>query len=136
MKPIGMLAASLGAASGLLAGCAGPLDRPTVRLDDQVTRVEDAIEREWRRNVTSQEDGATTPGMDELVALPVLDADSDLDDFLVYAALNNPALEAAFARWKGSCRNGGSTDWSRPFATVAAWSACERSPTAAKAPTN
>ncbi len=32
--------------------------------------------------------------------LPVLDGDASLPDFLAYAALNNPGLEAAFNRWK------------------------------------
>ena len=32
--------------------------------------------------------------------LPALSGDSTIEDYLAYAALNNPALEAAFYRWK------------------------------------
>jgi len=32
--------------------------------------------------------------------LPLLSEDSTIEDYLAYAALNNPALEAAFYRWK------------------------------------
>ncbi len=35
-------------------------------------------------------------------SLPVLDDHSSLDDYLVYAALNNSEMEAAFNRWKAS----------------------------------
>lgn len=34
--------------------------------------------------------------------LPALDASSQLSDYLAYAALNNPGLEAAFLRWKAA----------------------------------
>lgn len=34
--------------------------------------------------------------------LPQLDAGADLNDYLVYAALNNPQLEASFNRWKAA----------------------------------
>ena len=34
--------------------------------------------------------------------LPQLDADATLNDYLAYAALNNPALEAAFHKWKAA----------------------------------
>ncbi|MFO7871736.1 MAG: TolC family protein [Kiritimatiellia bacterium] len=34
--------------------------------------------------------------------LPALRDDSSLDDYLKYAALNNPGLEAAFSRWKAA----------------------------------
>ncbi len=34
--------------------------------------------------------------------LPALDAESSLSDYLAYAALNNPGLEAAFNRWKAA----------------------------------
>lgn len=38
----------------------------------------------------------------ELSSLPELTGDSGLSDYLAYAALNNPALEAAFNRWKSA----------------------------------
>jgi outer membrane protein TolC len=41
------------------------------------------------------------PGEDD-VALPTLNELADLDDYLAYAALNNPGLEAAFNRWKAA----------------------------------
>jgi outer membrane protein TolC len=36
------------------------------------------------------------------VSLPSLDGDARLSDYLAYAALNNPGLEAAFNRWKAA----------------------------------
>ena len=38
----------------------------------------------------------------ELESLPILDEKSSLSDYLTYAALNNPGLEAAFNRWKAA----------------------------------
>ena len=35
-------------------------------------------------------------------SLPALDEQSGLEDYLTYAALNNPRLEAAFHRWKAA----------------------------------
>ncbi len=35
-------------------------------------------------------------------AMPVLDKEADLDDYLAYAALKNPGLQAAFNRWKAA----------------------------------
>lgn len=40
--------------------------------------------------------------VDDEPKLPDLGRDSTLADYLVYAALNNPQLEAAFARWKAA----------------------------------
>jgi len=40
--------------------------------------------------------------LNDEVELPTLDASSDLGDYLAYAALNNPGLEAAFNRWKAA----------------------------------
>ncbi len=40
-------------------------------------------------------------GADEM-DLPALDENAGLDDYLAYAALNNPGLEAAFNRWKAA----------------------------------
>ena len=45
---------------------------------------------------SSDSSGSARAGM------PVLDDGSSLDDYLVYAALNNPGLEAAFNRWKAA----------------------------------
>lgn len=47
--------------------------------------------------------GNVTPeDIPEMPKLPELTADSGLPDYLAYAALNNPGLEAAFNRWKAA----------------------------------
>lgn len=58
-------------------------------------------QREW----VNQADRADVPsgdGSDSRPALPALGESSVLEDYLIYAALNNPALEAQFARWKAA----------------------------------
>ena len=46
--------------------------------------------------------GWSTEAMPNDGDLPVLDEQSTLEDFLRYAALNNPGLEAAYHRWQAS----------------------------------
>lgn len=41
-------------------------------------------------------------GLDEAESLPVLDADALLEDYLRYAALRNPGLEAMFHEWQAA----------------------------------
>ena len=36
------------------------------------------------------------------ILLPILNDDSTIDDYLAYAALNNPKLKAAFEEWKAA----------------------------------
>jgi cobalt-zinc-cadmium efflux system outer membrane protein len=74
----------LSACAALLTGCA------SIR--------EGADGRYVHVNTSPSEEPAET----QLSALPTLDDHSDLDDYLKYAALNNPGLEAAFSRWKAS----------------------------------
>jgi outer membrane protein TolC len=49
-------------------------------------------------------DASTPPRSrdDEPAPLPVLDADAQLEDYLRYAALENPGLEAMFQEWKAA----------------------------------
>lgn len=42
------------------------------------------------------------PRVENDVALPALDESADLEDYLAYAAMNNPGLEAAFDLWKAA----------------------------------
>ena len=62
-----------------LAGCASPRERQG--FDD--------LRMEERRSYERSD-------------VPVLDDDSTLADYIVYAAANNPGLEAAFNRWKAA----------------------------------
>ena len=55
-----------------------------------------SVERQDRLTVSSEIDSGTQPS--ERVELT---EESGLKDYLVYAALYNPGLEAAFERWKG-----------------------------------
>lgn len=45
---------------------------------------------------------AAAPGWSADEELPVLDESSTVEDYLTYAALNNPGLEAAFHRWQAA----------------------------------
>jgi len=60
-----------------------------LRFDDRRTAVQGAPDVS-SRNLSVRTD------------LPALDEQSTLDDYLAYAALNNPGLEAAFDRWKAA----------------------------------
>lgn len=72
-------ALSILAGALLLGGCASPRERQA--FDD--------LRTEERRSY-------------ERPDLPVLDENSTLADYIVYAAANNPGLEAAFNRWKAA----------------------------------
>ncbi len=75
----------------ILAGCSSssPFATDTPELQQLETRSDPHPARE-----------PDTPQVDP--ALPVLDESSGLDDYLRYAALKNPGLEAAFQRWKAT----------------------------------
>lgn len=47
-----------------------------------------------------------SPQSDEREALPALDVGSQLSDFVRYALLNNPAVEAAYQRWRAVAETG------------------------------
>jgi len=75
----------------ILAGCSSssPFATDTPELQQLEARSDPRPARE-----------PDTPQVDP--ALPVLDESSGLDDYLRYAALKNPGLEAAFQRWKAT----------------------------------
>ncbi len=54
----------------------------------------------FRSNYTFYPDNAIK--YDDTASLPQLNEQSKLSDYLTYAALNNPGLEAAFNRWKAA----------------------------------
>jgi outer membrane protein, heavy metal efflux system len=70
----------------VLSGCASPSERGAA----QSLKAEEAAR-------THTQVGSATYTRTEL---PALGEGSTLDDYLAYAALNNPQLEAAFNRWK------------------------------------
>ena len=77
------------AALALAAGCAVPSERRLREAADQV-------EQSYRyRTASKAEAEAAGP-------LPALGAGATLRDYLEYAALNNPGLEAAFYRWQAA----------------------------------
>jgi outer membrane protein TolC len=87
------IVASLALAAILAAGCTQEAGRPPGQT--VARRTEDAYARlEQRYN----HHAAPAIRYD----LPELTEDSDVSDYLEYAALNNPDLEAAFTRWKES----------------------------------
>lgn len=51
------------------------------------------------RPSSARRDASST---EEPAGLPTLDEEATLQDYLTYAALNNPGLEAAFRRWKAA----------------------------------
>lgn len=67
---------------GVLAGCAGTASDAERAARDRVTEVGDQLR----------------PAHDR-PALPVLQVDSPLDTYLLYAVLNHPAVEAAYYEW-------------------------------------
>jgi outer membrane protein TolC len=76
----------LGLAGTLVFGCASPRERKAFEVlaaAEQTPYVSDG--RPYERH-----------------DLPLLTEDSALSDYLAYAALNNPGLEAAFNRWKAA----------------------------------
>jgi outer membrane protein TolC len=72
----------------LLSGCASTPERTS----PQSLKVEDTA------RAHEQVGGATSSRKQ----LPELNEDSGLNEYLAYAALNNPGLEAAFNRWKAA----------------------------------
>ncbi len=64
------------------------------------TREDQAFERYRAIDRSTYETKATPSSAGS--ELPRLDEDSTLSDYLAYAALNNPGLEAAFNRWKAA----------------------------------
>jgi outer membrane protein TolC len=69
----------------LLAGCAGTASDAERAARDRVTEVGDVLR----------------PAHD-MPALPVLQADSPLDTYLLYTVLNHPAVEAAYYEWRAT----------------------------------
>jgi len=83
-RDLGLLALTLVLAA--LAGCASSREKQS--FDDYY-----------------QVESSTYPGEEEVSAAapePRIDADATLGDYLVYAALHNPGLEAAFNEWKAA----------------------------------
>ena len=101
---MGILALAALAAFGC-AGQAGREDEQAVarRAEETAAR----LQEEYRRPV------APAARQD----LPELSAESDLSDYLVYAALNNPDLEVAFNRWKEALGQIGEA-WALPALSV------------------
>lgn len=102
-------AALLLAAAALVAfGCAEQVGR-----EDEQAVARHAEEAAARLQKEYQQPAAPATRED----LPELSAESDLSDYLVYAALNNPDLEAAFNRWKEALGRIGEA-WSLPALSV------------------
>ncbi len=84
----------------VLWGCRGPFDG-TARMytgSEGVPRL--GGEGDWPRSVYRMgEDEGGVGGVSESLGLLVLDESASVDDYLHYAAINNPGLEAAFQRW-------------------------------------
>lgn len=80
------------AASASMVGCQVP--QRSMLLDDLETNHKDRSYRSSRLETAATEEPT--------VAEPRLDGSSTLGDYLAYAALNNPGLEAAFNRWKAA----------------------------------
>lgn len=72
----------------ILAGCASTSEREATQ----------ALKTEESARTQAQVDGVTYSRAE----LPELEANSQLNDYLAYAALKNPQLEAAFNRWKAA----------------------------------
>lgn len=72
----------------VIAGCASTSERDANH----------ALKAEERARTQTQVNGVTY----SRTTLPKLEANSQLNDYLAYAALNNPQLEAAFNRWKAA----------------------------------
>ena len=70
---------------GLLGGCAGTATDAEQAARERMTEVGDQLR----------------PAHDK-PALPVLQAESPLDTYLVYAVLNHPAVEAAYYEWRAT----------------------------------
>ena len=71
----------------LILGCASAREKHARHELSQVEKTRYVI----------RENDSSTPH-----TIPQLTEDSTLSDYLAYAALNNPGLEAAFNRWKAS----------------------------------
>ena len=72
----------------VLSGCASTSERSSAQ----------ALKTEETARSHEQAGGAASPRKQ----LPELNEASGLNDYLAYAALNNPQLEAAFNRWKAA----------------------------------
>lgn len=82
--------ASVSGAMFVAVGCQGPLDGPLT------------VHRSLVRDRPSQAKALYDETNDELSAAPLLDASSELTDYVRYAALHNPGLEASFQRWRAA----------------------------------
>ncbi|MHC4882231.1 MAG: TolC family protein [Planctomycetota bacterium] len=84
----------IGAVFGLgLMGCASSQDAGSPSGQTTIPQ------RQNQESVAREKTQGTVPSEPKL---PKLDENSELSDYLAYAALNNPGLEAAFNRWKAS----------------------------------
>lgn len=88
------VAGTLLLAAGLMAAIAGCASVREKQSFGDFYEIEAAS---YEREDYAREDGETP-----FVAAPVLNEESTLSDYLVYAALNNPGLEAAFNEWKAA----------------------------------
>ena len=91
------LTACLVFTAGLISACASSEERHAF---DEWTRVRDAGHSSASGGQDDLTDGAYAPGEDPHAQ--DFGPDADLDDYLAYAALHNPGLEAAFHRWKAA----------------------------------
>ena len=80
----------LSIAISLTLGCASAGEKQALSVLAQVEKT---------RYILTESDSSTP------LNLPKLTEDSTLSDYLEYAALNNPGLEAAFNRWKAALQN-------------------------------
>ena len=90
--PKGRVISALGVvACAVLIGCAGPGERRASSHDSVAVS-----------GPVDTESAAVGPYRQPSRQLPELDSTVLLPDYLAYAALNNPGLEAAFSRWKAA----------------------------------
>jgi outer membrane protein TolC len=92
-----MVACALGAlVSGIVAGCASPLDGPGRVSDRPVVAGPDGLAPASRFREAETGGGAA----------PALDPGAAAEDFVRYALFNSPAVEAAYQRWRAAAERG------------------------------
>ncbi len=98
--PKGRVISALGVvACAVLIGCAGPGERRASSHDSVAVS-----------GPVDTESAAVGPYRQPSRQLPELDSTVLLPDYLAYAALNNPGLEAAFSRWKAAVERATAAD--------------------------
>ncbi|MEE9296786.1 MAG: TolC family protein [Phycisphaerae bacterium] len=84
----------------LVGGCV-MWDRLSSRSNDRLESLSHSLAMRWDAVHAPLPTAREYPAADDL-ELPALDESAKIEDYLAYAALNNPGLEAAFNRWKAA----------------------------------